>query len=22
MKTPTVRMHLWLESGENVYFGM
>ena len=22
MKTPTVRMHLWLESGESVYFGM
>ncbi|NLW81790.1 MAG: LysR family transcriptional regulator [Desulfovibrionales bacterium] len=22
MKTPTVRMHLWLESGERVYFGM
>ena len=22
MKRPTVRMHLWLESGESVYFGM
>lgn len=22
MEKPTVRMHLWLESGENVYFGM
>lgn len=22
MKTPTVRMHLWLESGGSVYFGM
>lgn len=22
VKTPTVRMHLWLESGEGVYFGM
>lgn len=22
MKTPTVRMHLWLESGEDVYFGL
>ena len=22
METPTVRMHLWLESGEEVYFGM
>lgn len=22
MKKPTVRMHLWLESGESVYFGM
>lgn len=22
MEKPTVRMHLWLESGEDVYFGM
>lgn len=22
MERPTVRMHLWLESGESVYFGM
>ncbi|NCC25484.1 MAG: LysR family transcriptional regulator, partial [Deltaproteobacteria bacterium] len=22
METPTVRLHLWLESGESVYFGL